>query len=31
MPVLFDTRCVPEAIEKTAELLRETWEKVISH
>ena len=30
MPVLFDTRCVPEAIEKTAELLRETWEKVIS-
>ena len=29
MPVLADTRCVPEAIEKTAELLRKTWEKVI--
>lgn len=29
MPVLADTRCVPEAIEKTAEILRNTWEKVI--
>ncbi len=27
MPVLADTRCVPEAIEKTAELLRSAWEK----
>jgi ATP adenylyltransferase len=25
MPVLADTRCVPEAIEKTAEILRNTW------
>jgi ATP adenylyltransferase len=29
MPVLDDTRCVPEAIEKTAELLRNTWESEI--
>ncbi|MDD5599922.1 MAG: HIT domain-containing protein [Victivallaceae bacterium] len=29
MPVLADTRCVPEAIEATAELLRKTWEKEI--
>ena len=29
MPVLADTRCVPEAIEKTAELLRNTWESEI--
>lgn len=29
MPVLADTRCVPEAIEKTAELLKEAWEKEI--
>lgn len=29
MPVLADTRCVPEAIEKTAELLRNIWKKVI--
>jgi len=29
MPVLADTRCVPEAIEKTAEFLRNTWEKEI--
>ena len=27
MPVLADTRCVPEAIKKTAELLRDTWKK----
>ena len=26
MPVLADTRCVPEAIEKTAELIRKAWE-----
>ena len=30
MPVLADTRCVPEAIEKTAEILRDTWKDVIS-
>ena len=29
MPVLADTRCVPEAIEKTAEFLRNTWENEI--
>jgi len=29
MPVLADTRCVPEAIEKTAEILRDTWKDVI--
>jgi len=29
MPVLADTRCVPEAIEKTAEILRNTWKDVI--
>jgi ATP adenylyltransferase len=28
MPVLADTRCVPEAIEKTAEILRETWKEI---
>ncbi len=25
MPVLADTRCVPEALDKTAELIRKTW------
>jgi ATP adenylyltransferase len=30
MPVLADTRCVPEAIEKTAEFLRNTWKDVIT-
>lgn len=29
MPVLADTRCVPEAIEETAELLRKTWQEKI--
>lgn len=29
MPVLADTRCVPEAIEKTAKILRNTWNDVI--
>lgn len=29
MPVLTDTRCVPEAIEKTTEILRNTWNDVI--
>ena len=29
MPVLSDTRCVPEALEKTAEFLRKTWKKEI--
>jgi len=28
MPVLTNTRCVPEALEETAELLRNTWETV---
>lgn len=27
MPVLADTRCVPEAIEATAELLRKAWQE----
>lgn len=26
MPVLADTRCVPEALESTAELIRKAWE-----
>lgn len=30
MPVISDTRCVPEAIEKTAELLRKTWLELIT-
>ena len=29
MPVLADTRCVPEALEETAELLRSIWKKEI--
>ena len=29
MPVLADTRCVPETIEKTAELLRNTWKDLL--
>ncbi|QSH42354.1 HIT domain-containing protein [Lentisphaerota bacterium ZTH] len=28
MPVISDTRCVPEAIEDTAELLRRHWQKM---
>jgi ATP adenylyltransferase len=30
MPVLADTRCVPEALEETADILRKTWEKEIN-